>query len=288
MNTEQLLALEAFSSDGFLVINKKLLKVFGLQEAVFLSNLIDKLKYFAKVNKLQKDGGFFLTFKQQENQIGLSEHQLRKCKKSLIDKKIIKTYKKGIPSKEFYILDIQQLIDIIEESVCRSRPLKIEGLDPLKSRGLYKETKDKETKERRGKKTPPKKSISDEKLSPVRIRKIVAEYNKIASSCNLSKVQKITDDRIKKIRTRAASFKMYNIRDWKKIFQMIPESDFLCGDNDRNWTITFDWLINSDKNLSKVSEGNFKNRTKKKLPTGMQSWDKYDDIDEIVITDEEE
>jgi len=146
MDTDQILALEAFSSDSFLVVNKTLIKVFGLQEAVFLSNLIDKYRYFYQRGMLQEDGGFFLTFEQQSEQIGLSSHQLRKCKKSIESEKILKTYKKGIPSKEFYILNMKQLVDIIKETEYTSRPLKSEGLDPLKSEGLYKDNKYKDNK----------------------------------------------------------------------------------------------------------------------------------------------
>ena len=39
-------ALELLSSDSYLVVNKKLIKEFGPNTALFVSNLIDKYKYF--------------------------------------------------------------------------------------------------------------------------------------------------------------------------------------------------------------------------------------------------
>ena len=47
------------------------------------------------------------------------------------------------------------------------------------------------------------------------------------------------------------------------------ESDFLCGENDINWTMTFDWLMKS-ANYTKVLEGNYRGNGKKKnVPSGI-------------------
>jgi hypothetical protein len=32
---------------------------------------------------------------------------------------------------------------------------------------------------------------------------------------------------------------------------------FCLGSNDRGWRVTFDWLIENDKNISKLLEGNY-------------------------------
>lgn len=288
MNREQLLALEAFSSGSYLVVNKTLITIFGLQEAVFLSNLIDKFRYFSEKNMLQKDNGFFLTHEEQEKQTSLSLYQLRKCKKNIIKQKILKTYVKGVPSKEFYILDFDQLINIIEKSNLRPRSLKTKDLGPPETKDLYKENKYKENKRKENIKRKEKTSSSEninvqrkrkkERPSVTTIKAIVSEWNKIAAVCDIPKVQKLTSDRISKFRTRCKSFDLYFVNDWKEVFSHIKDSSFLCGDNNRGWTITFDWLINSDKNLSKLIEDNFKDKKKKKI-VGLhkeESWDDYE------------
>jgi hypothetical protein len=48
-----------------------------------------------------------------------------------------------------------------------------------------------------------------------------------------------------------------------EVLKSISNSDFLCGKNKNNWTITFDWFINAS-NFTKVMEGNYKNKISQK------------------------
>ena len=280
MTNEQLLALDAYSSNSFLMVNKQLISTFGLNTAVFLSNLVDKFKYFQKEDKLNDDNSFFLTMEQQVDQTGLSTRVLRKSKRELLEKNIINTYMKGIPPKEFYIINFAELIDITIEKTVRNIPIKTvrnKGSEtvrnyPVKTVRNIKENKYKENKykENKLKEESIKTTSSDDskkrkiKPSPETIKKIISEFNKIASSCELPKVLKITSDRTTKIRSRAKSLNLYSADSWKEVFNKISESEFLCGQNNRGWTINFDWIIHSDKNLSKVLEDNFKDKPKRK------------------------
>lgn len=149
---EHELALEAFSSSSFLQVNKILMKIYGLEMAGFISNLVDKLKYFRSRNMLTTDGGFFLTHADQTEQIGLSDYQLRKHKQKCRELGILATKMVGIPPKEFYFLDLDVLVEVFKEY-----SLKNLGNDPQKIKGIYKETQSKETK--------PLKTICSEKDS---------------------------------------------------------------------------------------------------------------------------
>ena len=120
----RILALEAFSSDAYLTVNKHLLSHFGPNVTVFLSNLIDKYRYFLIQEKLNGDGSFFLTHEDQIEQTGMSEYDIRKCKKILMEKGIISTYMSGLPPKEFYLLNIDNLIN----NYCRNIPLNFKGI----------------------------------------------------------------------------------------------------------------------------------------------------------------
>lgn len=51
-----------------------------------------------------------------------------------------------------------------------------------------------------------------------------------------------------------------------EVLKSVKNSDFLCGKNNSNWTITFDWFINAS-NFVKVLEGNYNNRTIQKQDT---------------------
>ena len=153
------LALEIFRTDAFLAINKKLIKVLGLEKALFISNLIDKYKYFQKREMLTEDGAFYNTHEDQIYEIGLTEYQIRKCKKELIKMGILKTEKRGVPAKEFYFINFQLLIAMVfgEElnieglDLTKTKGLdltKTKGLDLTKTKGhLYNKTKDNKTKD---------------------------------------------------------------------------------------------------------------------------------------------
>ena len=97
----------------YILVNKRLLTLFGPNKATFLSNLVDKFNYFEKNNMLNEDGSFIITFKDQSNQTGMNEYELRKCKKFAKEKGFLSTYMKGIPSKEHYILYIDKIINEI-------------------------------------------------------------------------------------------------------------------------------------------------------------------------------
>lgn len=72
------------------------------------------------------------------------------------------------------------------------------------------------------------------------------------------KLIKISDTRKKTI---AARYKEYDcdIEVFKTLFTKAQQSDFLKGKNDRQWTASFDWLMNQS-NMNKVLEDKYKNK----------------------------
>lgn len=104
---------EAFSSDAYFVVNKRLLRKFGPETAIFLSNLIDKMLMLNNKGLLEEDGGFFQTFEQQEEETGLTITRLRTCKRKLIEQQILYVKMRGIPPKEWYFLDFSVLKKIL-------------------------------------------------------------------------------------------------------------------------------------------------------------------------------
>ena len=89
-------------------------------------------------------------------------------------------------------------------------------------------------------------------------------YQEIAdlynSTClSFPRLTKLSEARKKAIKARLNT---YTIDDFKKLFTMAENSDFLKGKNNRNWSATFDWLI-KDSNMAKVLDGNYKNSVSK-------------------------
>lgn len=77
-------------------------------------------------------------------------------------------------------------------------------------------------------------------------------YNEICTS--FPRCTAISDSRKKAIRARINAG--YTLDDFKRLFHKAENSSFLRGQNDRNWSATFDWLV-KDSNMAKVLEGNY-------------------------------
>lgn len=84
---------------------------------------------------------------------------------------------------------------------------------------------------------------------------IVSKYNSIAKECKLTSIYKLSDKRRVKLKARLDEI---GEDELLKAIGKIKESSFLIGKNDRNWKISFDWLINNDNNMIKLLEDKYK------------------------------
>lgn len=80
---------------------------------------------------------------------------------------------------------------------------------------------------------------------------IIDMYNEICVS--YPRVTKLSEARKKAIKAR---LKTYTEDDFRVLFQLAEDSDFLKGKNNRNWSANLDWLI-KDSNMAKVLDGNY-------------------------------
>ena len=151
ISEKETLLIELLRSDGFLAVNKKLIKHVGLVPAVLLSNYIDKHVYFRKQHP-ENNGWFFLTYHNISEQLGLSAHQIRKAKKQLVENRYISTEMRGIPPKEWYTIHWQNLYTGIF----------LKKLKELPSRNLRNNIKDNKFKENKLKKINKKSNPSSE------------------------------------------------------------------------------------------------------------------------------
>lgn len=97
---------------------------------------------------------------------------------------------------------------------------------------------------------------------------IADKWNSICGAY-LPKVQKLTEARKQKIKARLQEFGKQE--EWltkiEALFEQIAASDFLRGNNNHQWTATFDWVFDNSKNWVKVLEGNYDdNRGGKQAP----------------------
>lgn len=81
-------------------------------------------------------------------------------------------------------------------------------------------------------------------------------FNEIC--CSFGGAKNITKSRAETI---SDSLKTYSVDDFKKVFEKAEQSAFLKGNNNRNWSASFDWLIKED-NMAKVLEGKYSRQNK--------------------------
>lgn len=93
--------------------------------------------------------------------------------------------------------------------------------------------------------------ITEEK--PEFIEPYVDTWRLFASTYKLPSIDTISDSRRKKFKTRISEPAF----DFYKVLEKIKTSGHLKGDNQRGWTVTFDWIIENDKNYLKIMEGQY-------------------------------
>lgn len=106
-----------------------------------------------------------------------------------------------------------------------------------------------------------KDKISKGKLSKDKGSKENIDYQQIADLYNetcvsFPRLTKLSDSRKKAIRAR---LKQYSVDDFRRMFEMAESSAFLKGENDRNWSATFDWMV-KDANMAKILDGNYSDK----------------------------
>ena len=108
---------------------------------------------------------------------------------------------------------------------------------------------------------------NDNENEVIRYQQIADMYNDTCVS--FPHLTKLSDRRRKAIRAR---FKAgYALNDFRRLFELAESSEFLKGSNSRNWSATFDWLI-QDGNMAKVLDGNYQNRASPKNRTDFDEW----------------
>ena len=128
-----------------------------------------------------------------------------------------------------------------------------------------------DTQDRLGKDRIGKDRLGEDRLGEERVnyQEVVNLYNDTCVS--FPRVTAISEARKKAIKAR---LNKYSLNDLKKAFELAEESDFLKGNNKRNWTANFDWIL-KDANIAKILDGNYANKEKRKSETAQELDDFY-------------
>ena len=100
--------LSLLASDNYIVINRDLLKKYGINVALMLCELASEYNYFDQNGKLE-DGMFYSTIGNINERTGLSKYQQSEALKVLDNIGIVKSVVKGIPAKRYFKIDVEEL-----------------------------------------------------------------------------------------------------------------------------------------------------------------------------------
>jgi DNA-binding Lrp family transcriptional regulator len=168
---------QILSSSGWLPVNRGMMKKYGALCAIFMGQVLDSFEYYASRDKLQSDGSFFMKTDAIAENLGMSPHQVRRCKMEMKQAGVIRTIMKNVPPKEYYFLNA----GILLESVYRINPKEIRGLTLKELEEYIKELKNKiPNKEKEDNPQPNKKITPDQfeefwKLYPRKVGKPTAK-----------------------------------------------------------------------------------------------------------------
>lgn len=106
--TKNMNILSILASDNYIVINRDLLKKYGINVTLMLCELASEYNYFDK-NGMLDDGMFFSTIDNIYEKTGLSKYQQTEALKVLDNIGIVKSVVKGIPAKRYFKIDVEEL-----------------------------------------------------------------------------------------------------------------------------------------------------------------------------------
>lgn len=117
------------STDGFIQVNKTLIKKLGLHEAIILGELCAEYNYWEERGKLDKDDMFYSSRSNIEENTGLSEHQQRKAMTTLKEHGILEIEKRGIPAVNYYKINFDLLLSVLSTSASNFKALDTKNLN---------------------------------------------------------------------------------------------------------------------------------------------------------------
>ncbi len=104
------------SSSKYIIVNKDLIKILGLHEAVILGELCSEYAYWESMNQLEENEYFYSTRENIEKNTGINAHYQRIAIKVLEDKGILMSKRMGIPCKKYYKINEDKVIEYLKEA----------------------------------------------------------------------------------------------------------------------------------------------------------------------------
>ena len=101
--------LKIISNENYIIVNRDLIKEIGLDETILLSELCSEQSYWESKNKLGKDGFFYSTIDNIENNIGFKKKKQLTLLKKLKSRNLIEVKYHDMPKKRYIKVNVLQL-----------------------------------------------------------------------------------------------------------------------------------------------------------------------------------
>ena len=97
--------LELLRSDGYITVNKRLIKAVGVDAAIFYSELLSRYFYFKERDMLDESGEFFNTVEDMEEATSLTRKTQPKAIQLLVGLGLINSHVKGVPPRRYFYVN---------------------------------------------------------------------------------------------------------------------------------------------------------------------------------------
>lgn len=105
--------ISMLSARNYIIANKEMAKLFGIEEAVLLGELCSELKYWAENGNTTAGGYFFSTVENVKENTTLSDRRQRSAIKTLKDAGILDVKLSGLPAKRYIKINEEQLAALL-------------------------------------------------------------------------------------------------------------------------------------------------------------------------------
>lgn len=95
------------SNQAFWQINKHLHRILGLRTTLLLQHFIDLQ------TKVFKGEEFYQSYNQIQKELCLTEHAIKESIKKLNEEKVLSVIKKGMPAKNYYLVDLTRVEELL-------------------------------------------------------------------------------------------------------------------------------------------------------------------------------
>ena len=240
---EKINIVSLLASDNFIVINRDMLKRYGLNVTLMLCELASEYNYYNKEGKLEEDGLFFSTIENISDKTGLSRYQQAEALKTLDQMGIVKTIVKGIPAKRYFKLDVEKLA----KQIVNNSPSSLQKTDKLDVKKLATNNnnniKINNNNNNKGQAEADKKENENQEME-----RVYTHY--LDTFGTTAGRYKLTDKRRAKLKSRLQDCGADMIIG---AIDHARADYFYNGDNDRGWKADLDFIIRSYENVEKLA-----------------------------------